>query len=342
IMNENEIIEEPTLGMVFRSQEEAYSYYSNYGIQKGFGVMKRSSKRGDDGVVRYFTFACVKNDQKKKSTGKNSFAPRLSTKTGCKAKIRLTLKDVNFIVSFDESTREVNCVCRLFEFRGILCRHIMSMLIGRKINERKDLKRRYTLVRIGYNPLSQQIQQCEKICKAFHEVAIIAADDEEKYELVMKGIRELKLEISSDELIHEETVQAFSSQSQNYVEQQKVLGGENKVLSPVVTRGKGRPATKRKILRLEVVVQKLKKKNQNKKLKETKAKKLKCTKAPMKTLEANSIFGSTAFKATFDNEVNQVSNFGEHYMLRPPDPSIYPNSIQLQEKGPFDPYHDNY
>ncbi|CAA0827173.1 Protein FAR1-RELATED SEQUENCE 5 [Striga hermonthica] len=92
-MNENEIIEELTLGMVFKSQEEAYSYYSNYGIQKGFGVMKRSSKRGDDGVVRYFTFACVKNDQKKKSTRKTSFVSKLSTKTGCQAKIRLTLCD---------------------------------------------------------------------------------------------------------------------------------------------------------------------------------------------------------------------------------------------------------
>ncbi|CAA0828586.1 Protein FAR1-RELATED SEQUENCE 5 [Striga hermonthica] len=92
-MNENGIIEEPTLGMVFGSQEEAYSYYFNYGIRKGFGVMKRSSKRGDDGVVRYFTFAGFKNDQKKKSTGKSSFASKLSTKTSCKAKIKLTLCD---------------------------------------------------------------------------------------------------------------------------------------------------------------------------------------------------------------------------------------------------------
>ncbi|CAA0826808.1 Unknown protein [Striga hermonthica] len=252
-------------------------------------------------------------------------------------------KDVTFTVHFDECTHEVKCVCRLFEFRGILCRHIMSVLIARRINEvhpryilhrwRKDLKRRYTLVRIGYNPLSQQIQRCEKICKAFHEVAVIAADDEEKYELVMKCIRELKLKFTSDELNQKETTQAFSSQPQNYVEQRKVLGGANKVLSPVVNRGKGRPATKRKISRLEVVVQKLKKKNQNKKLKETATKNLKCTKAHMKTLEASSICDPTAFKATSDNlEVNQVSNFGRYYMPRPPDPCIYPHSIQLQEK----------
>ncbi|GER34520.1 FAR1-related sequence 3, partial [Striga asiatica] len=220
-MNENEIIGEPTLGMVFKSQEEAYSYYSNYGIQKGFGVMKRSSKRGDDGVVRYFTFACVKNDQKKKSMGKNSFASKLSTKT---------VKTENSV----------------YEYRV-----------------EEDVK-------VG----------------DIRKVAVIAADDEEKFELVMKGIRELKLKITNDE---KKIVQTSSSQPQDLAEQQQVVSRTNKVLSPMVTRGKGRPATKRKISRLEVVVQKLKKKNQNKKLKESEPNRLKSTKASTKTLEANSM-----------------------------------------------------
>ncbi|GER48821.1 FAR1-related protein [Striga asiatica] len=231
-----------------------------------------------------------------------------------------------------------------FTFRGILCRHIMSVLIARRINEvhpryilhrwRKDLKRRYTLVRIGYNPLSQQIQRCEKICTAFHEVAVIAMDDEEKYEFGDEMHSRIKVKITSGELNKKETTRAFSSQPQNYVEQRKVLGGANTVLSLVVTRGKGRPATKRKILRLEVVVQKLKKRNQNKKLKETATKNLKCTKAPMKTLEADNICDPTAFKATFNNlEVNQVPSFERYYMPRPPDLCIYSHSAQLQEKG---------
>ncbi|GER49763.1 FAR1-related protein, partial [Striga asiatica] len=330
-MNENEIIEEPTLGMVFKSQEEAYSYYSNYGIQKGFGVMKRSSKRGDD---------------EEKIYGEELICLQTFHKNGLveeDVKVGDIRKVVTFTVHFDESTHGVNCVCRLFEFRGILCRHTVSVLIARKINEvhprfilprwRKDLKRRYTLVRIGYNPLSQQIQRCEKMCKALHEVAVIAADDEEKFELVMKGIRELKLKITNDE---KKIVQTSFSQPQDFAEQQKVINRTNKVLSPMVTRGKGRPATKRKISRLEVVVQKLKKKNQNKKLKETEPNRLKSTKASTKTLEANSIFGPNPFNATFSNNVvNQVPTYGEYYMPRPPDSCIYPrnSSIQPQEKA---------
>ncbi|GER43361.1 50S ribosomal protein L9 [Striga asiatica] len=140
----------------------------------------------------------------------------------------------------------------------------------------------------------------EKMRKALHEVSVIAADDEEKFELVMKGIRELKLKVTND---HFDIVQTFSSEPRDYVEQQKVVGRADKVLSPLVTRGKGRPATKRKISRLEVVVQKLKKKNQNKKVKETKANRLKSTKASTKTLEANSMFGPNPFDAISSNLV---------------------------------------
>ncbi|OMP07097.1 hypothetical protein COLO4_07635 [Corchorus olitorius] len=49
-MDEEEIIQEPKIGMTFASSEEAHGYYSNYAKQEGFGVIKRTSKRNDDGL----------------------------------------------------------------------------------------------------------------------------------------------------------------------------------------------------------------------------------------------------------------------------------------------------
>ncbi|KAK9282892.1 hypothetical protein L1049_011117 [Liquidambar formosana] len=89
-LNEQKKIEEPKLGMMFSSEDDGYQYYTNFALQEGFSVMKRSSKCGDDGVKRYFTFACART-RKRKST-KVSFNSRLTSKTDCLAKIRLTLQ----------------------------------------------------------------------------------------------------------------------------------------------------------------------------------------------------------------------------------------------------------
>ncbi|XP_074318173.1 protein FAR1-RELATED SEQUENCE 5-like [Silene latifolia] len=68
----------------------------------------------------------------------------------------------SFEVSIDTITGEYKCGCKMFEFRGILCRHIMKCLdvldvkaILHKyiIERRKDLVRGYENIRVGYyNP----------------------------------------------------------------------------------------------------------------------------------------------------------------------------------------------
>ncbi|XVF30517.1 hypothetical protein REPUB_Repub16aG0064600 [Reevesia pubescens] len=42
-------------------------------------------------------------------------------------------KDIIFTINFNEAEFEVSCKCRLFEFRGILYRHALSVLIIRKV-----------------------------------------------------------------------------------------------------------------------------------------------------------------------------------------------------------------
>ncbi|KAF5201679.1 hypothetical protein FRX31_008730 [Thalictrum thalictroides] len=49
------------VGMDFATAAELFEYYGNYGNEKGFPVMKRSSKKGDDGIVRWVMYTCARH-----------------------------------------------------------------------------------------------------------------------------------------------------------------------------------------------------------------------------------------------------------------------------------------
>ena len=65
-----------------------------------------------------------------------------------------------FEVFFEEDKCEVNCICSKFHFRGILCRHALTMLIHNLIELlperyilsmwRKDVRRCYSKVKVSY------------------------------------------------------------------------------------------------------------------------------------------------------------------------------------------------
>ncbi|XP_062165011.1 protein FAR1-RELATED SEQUENCE 5-like [Alnus glutinosa] len=73
-------------------------------------------------------------------------------------------KDVSHCVYYNEENEEeveVQCTCALFETRGILCRHAISVLLSKKVETlaprfflmrwRKDLRRTYTLFKSNYD-----------------------------------------------------------------------------------------------------------------------------------------------------------------------------------------------
>ncbi|KAK9292591.1 hypothetical protein L1049_020565 [Liquidambar formosana] len=122
-------------------------------------------------------------------------------------------KDVVFSVYFNEVECEVKCMCHLFEFSGILCRHSLSVLTQRKVKEvptqyilsrwKKDLRRNYTFVKDSYGDLGAKsyAQRYQKMCKDFFEVAVIAAVSEEKCNVVMSIVHGLKDKFLTDESI---------------------------------------------------------------------------------------------------------------------------------------------
>ncbi|KAH7650627.1 FHY3/FAR1 family protein [Dioscorea alata] len=79
-------------------------------------------------------------------------------------------RQVCFNVYQNELEFDIRCTCRLFEFRGIICRHICKVLIEKNVKEipsqyilprwRKDIKRRHTYVKNCYEDIQTNEQKC--------------------------------------------------------------------------------------------------------------------------------------------------------------------------------------
>ncbi|XP_042939412.1 protein FAR1-RELATED SEQUENCE 1-like [Carya illinoinensis] len=173
------------------------------------------------------------------------------------------IKTINFEVYFNEEEVEVKCTCALFETRGIPCRHALRVLQLKKINVmpdvyvldrwRKDIKRRYTLLRSSYDDQRDR-------------------SDARNYEVVVKRCMKLAIKISSDNgkvsaflrVVDDFEKKCEGSTPESTFEQTKenpkvVLDTGVKILNPNVVRGKGRPPSKRKVPPVEKIANKRKK-----------------------------------------------------------------------------------
>ncbi|XP_042954723.1 protein FAR-RED ELONGATED HYPOCOTYL 3-like [Carya illinoinensis] len=104
------------------------------------------------------------------------------------------VKSMKYTVYFNEEEVDVKCTCALFEMRGILCRHVLNVCQMNKIYAlpdkyildrwRKDLKRRYTVVKSSYDDLQQNA-------------------DSRRYEFVVKRCLKLATRVcTSDDRVH--------------------------------------------------------------------------------------------------------------------------------------------
>ncbi|KAH9648102.1 protein FAR1-RELATED SEQUENCE [Citrus sinensis] len=170
-----------------------------------------------------------------------------------------TINCVGSIYEISESFGkcEVNCICSKFQFRGILCRHALTMLICNGVEVlpkmyilarwRRDVRRSYIKVKVSYDGQHLSIQQkrYDKMCNAFSEVADIAADDENNYKSVLdwinKALKDLPKQIrcaSVETTISPTTGICEGSCSSNNI--------EHVINDPIATRRKVRPPCLRK------------------------------------------------------------------------------------------------
>ncbi|XP_035544629.1 protein FAR1-RELATED SEQUENCE 5-like [Juglans regia] len=145
---------------------------------------------------------------------------------------------VKYMVYFNEYECEVQCTCALFEMRGILCR--------------KNLKRRYTLVKSSYD-----------------DVRVNA--DARRYELLVQRCLRFATRVSRNDkhvnaFFHmledfEHKYVGLEPESGSTKLKENVVGDKDKkILSPHVVLGKGRPPTRRKVPMVEKATRKRKKK----------------------------------------------------------------------------------
>ncbi|XP_042967623.1 protein FAR1-RELATED SEQUENCE 5-like [Carya illinoinensis] len=172
-------------------------------------------------------------------------------------------KQVTYSVEFTVDDCNAKCSCGLFQMRGILCRHILAAFKANGIKSlpnqyildrwRKDIKRRYTLIRSSYNA-GDQIANGNRhtiLLNLCYEMIDYAVDSDEQFEDAKKRIEEMTV-------TYRQNRRPLSSTQTGCTTSQTAVGGSQQVKSPVIVRGKGRPPSLRRASMMEIDMRKLK------------------------------------------------------------------------------------
>ncbi|KAG7955922.1 hypothetical protein I3843_11G098500 [Carya illinoinensis] len=170
------------------------------------------------------------------------------------------VKNVHYSVYYNEEECEFKCMCALFEMRGIFCRHAFAVCRMKKINAlpekyildrwRKDLKRRYTLVKSSYDDLqgNADARRYEVVVKRCLKLARRVSQSDELYNAFLRLL---------DEFEHKLGGLTFESRPNSTNVEEKVVAEKGKkILNPHVVWGKGGTPTKRKVPVVEKVATK--------------------------------------------------------------------------------------
>lgn len=151
-------------------------------------------------------------------------------------------------VWFDKEKLDVNCDCRMFEFKGILCKHILSVLMKnqvKKVSEkyiltrwRKDLKRRHSRIKVCYDKWfgNPKTKRYDKLQKKFDEVVDWVVISDERCEMLWNVLDDFQ-----------KNTNAFQSGFKNCsAHDPSKEPAEVTIRSLVVVERHGRPPQKRK------------------------------------------------------------------------------------------------
>ncbi|KAF5454711.1 hypothetical protein F2P56_024357 [Juglans regia] len=159
------------------------------------------------------------------------------------------LKRVTFNVEVDQDPLDVKCSCKLFEFRGILCRHTLRVLtqMGQHTipskyildRWRKDIKRKYTFVKSSYDTTSiDDARRYDRIQNCFYELCSNASKAESSCVKLISQIEQLKTRYPG--IADHDTSNTVDTTP-------STEASTPRVISPLVVRSKGRPPSKRKV-----------------------------------------------------------------------------------------------
>ncbi|KAK9698696.1 hypothetical protein RND81_08G124300 [Saponaria officinalis] len=114
-------------------------------------------------------------------------------------KVRDLEKDQDFMVTWNEMKSEVSCICRLFEYKGFLCRHAMivlqmcglSMIPSQYILRRwtKDAKQRH-LTGEGSVQVPSRVQRYNDLCNRAMKLSEEGSLSQESYSVTLLALDE--------------------------------------------------------------------------------------------------------------------------------------------------------
>jgi zinc finger SWIM domain-containing protein 3 len=187
-------------------------------------------------------------------------------------------KDIMYHLYFNEEEFEVKCSCRCFEFRGIFCSHVFSVLTDKKIKKvpsqyildrwAKNVKRKHNFIRCTYGGMEDTpvAKRFDMLCNSFHPVAEIGAMTDDSCNALIEELRTLKIKFTSN------------SSSENNEEQLGTHEGKlsndqstsKTILSPIAVRCAGRPPSIRKESKVDKLLRQAKENKKKAELKEKK------------------------------------------------------------------------
>ncbi|XP_042950397.1 protein FAR1-RELATED SEQUENCE 9-like [Carya illinoinensis] len=178
-------------------------------------------------------------------------------------------KSLTYSVEFNVDDCNAKCSCGLFQMRGILCRHILAIFKSNGIKSlpdryildqwRKDIKRRYTVIRSSYDEGDQRANgnRYSILLNICYTMIDYAVDCNEHFEDAKKRIHEMT------EYYRQNQRPISFTESDSFEGGLETLdtttvGSLQQVKSPNVVRGKGRPPSLRRASRMETEMRKVK------------------------------------------------------------------------------------
>ncbi|XP_065022016.1 protein FAR1-RELATED SEQUENCE 6-like isoform X4 [Musa acuminata AAA Group] len=186
-------------------------------------------------------------------------------------------RTLDYKVYFNKEEKEINCSCCLFEFRGILCRHIVSVLI--KIQSditvsskyvlsrwRKDLSRHHTRVKVCHDDWSSNFegQRYHYLLKKFDDAADLAVASDDACKILWNCIDDFQQKLKVNDAVNGNNKPSLTSgaKSAGCEDTGESFGSvidKSKLFSPIpiTVRWQGCPSTKRKVSTVEQAAKKL-------------------------------------------------------------------------------------
>lgn len=178
-----------------KCEEEAKADFETWHKQPG---LKSPSPFGKQ-LATLYTHAIFKKFQNE-VLGVVACHPRKESEDGATKTFRVQDFEENqeFSVTWNEITSEISCLCRLFEFNGLLCRHVMIVLQmsgvhsipARYILKRwtKDAKSRETTGEVSV--VESRVQRYNDLCRRAFKLGDEGSLSQESYNIALNAVEE--------------------------------------------------------------------------------------------------------------------------------------------------------